>query len=156
VSWDSKRGAVLAAIVAKLQAMTLVGGYHFDVKAGSVVTDLTNIITVSETELPFFMAEFGKGSREFDSAREIQEWFPVLITARAIANGLDVHRKTQLSEYLVMDIEKALTTDITLGGKLFDLRIQAPDAPMMGLGNNNNVIVLVDVQCHLFRTYGAP
>src|SRR4051812_14763498 len=142
MAWDTLRGRVIAALVARLQTMTVLNGYHWDTKATSVVTDVANIVTVPDTELPFHLLEPAKPSqRQYDQANQLQEWMALVITTRLSAPGTDVHRKTQAGENMIGGLEKALTADITLGGLLFDLRIGPPDPPMMGLGNNNNVVV---------------
>lgn len=156
MSWDSKRGQILTAIADRLRTMTVAGGYHWTVKAEGVKTDPENILTVPETELPVFLVEFARGQREFNAANQLESFVTVLITARAAASGLDPVRKVQLGENLLADIEKALTVDITLGGLLFDLRVQEPDPTFAGFGNVNTVIVLQEVECHWHRTYGAP
>lgn len=156
MSWDTRDGQVLNALAAKLRAMTIAGGYHYDVKPTSVVTELVNILTVPETELPFFMVEPTPGGmRDWHPANELEVIFPVLITARVMANGTASDRKFQAGLNLLGDLERALTQDITLGGLLFDLRVQ-PAEPLVGLGNDNQVLVMPEVLCHYHRTYGVP
>jgi len=154
--WDTHDGQILAAIAAKLRTMTVAGGYHYDVKATSVVTELVNILTIPETELPFFMVEPTPGGiRDWQPANQIEVILPVLITGRVMANGTASDRKFQAGLNLLGDVERALTQDITLGGLLFDLRVQ-PAEPLVGLGNDNQVVVMPEVLCHCHRTYGVP
>jgi hypothetical protein len=157
MGWDSKRGQVLERVVDRLKAITIAGGYHYTVKPGSVVTDPTNLFNVAETELPFTVVEpSNRGDRDYHPANQLEEWFRVLLTTRLSAPGTDPHRKVQAGENWLMDLERTLTVDITLGGLLFDLRLMAPDAAAVGLGTNHTVIVLQEVECHFHRTYGAP
>lgn len=157
MSWDSKRGRIVEAVVNRLKAMTVAGGYHWDIKATSVYSDPVNLLNVPEPELPALSVEPSAGSRyEFHPANQMEDYFVLLITGRVTANGLAVERKHQAAENLLMDLEKTLTVDITLGGLLFDLRLRSPEPPLAEMGNGNNVIVLQELECHHHRTYGAP
>ncbi len=157
MAFDTKRGQVLSAIVARLQTMTVAGGYHWTIKATSVKVDPENLLLVPETELPVLLVEtMPNDEREFQPANELEDTFGVLITGRVTANGLTVDRKTQAGENLCGDLEKVLCVDITLGGLLFDLRVVKADPMMAGFGNNNNVIVMVELSCHQYRQHGAP
>ena len=156
MAFDYLRGKVLAALIARFQAMTIAGAYHYDVKATSVVSDPVNILTIPESELPFFLVEPSPSSREFWAGMRLKVEAHFLVTARVMANGLDPLRKVQAGENLLGDLETAIGVDITLGGLVRDVRLQEPDGPMVGMGTNNNVFVLADLAAIYTRTYGAP
>lgn len=157
MAFDSQRGKVLAALIARFQAMTVAGGYHYDVQADSVVSDPVNILTVPEPLLPFFLVEPSPSSRTYWPAMRLKIEAHFLVTARVMANdGTSPTRKVEAGENLIADVERAIGQDITLGGLVIDARLQEPDGPMVGLGTNNNVFVLVDIATMYTRTYGAP
>lgn len=156
MTFDTKRGQILGAILTRVRSMTVAGGYHFDVKAESVTSDPINVLTVPDPSLPFFLVEISPSSREFQPANRIKIKTRLLITFRAMANGTDPTRKTMLGENLYGDLEKAIGADITLGGLVIDTRLQEPDGPMVGMGANNNVFGLAELETTHIREYGIP
>jgi hypothetical protein len=156
MAFDTQRGKVLAALIARFQAMTIAGGYHYDVQAASVVSDPVNILTVPDPLLPFFLVEPSPSSRVYWPAMRTKIDAHFLVTARVLANGTSPTRKVEAGENLIGDVEKAIATDITLGGLVIDARLQEPDGPMVGMGTNNNVFVLLDILTIYTRVYGAP
>ena len=156
MGFDTKRGRALAAIADRLRAMTVVGGYHWNVRSTSVKTDPENILVMSETEYPGFLVELSDNSREFHPANELEDEFDVLITGIVAANGTAVDRKTVAGENLIGDIERTLCEDITLGGLLYDLRVVNADPPLAGMGTQNKVVVLITVTCSQHRQHGSP
>jgi hypothetical protein len=157
VTFDTRRGKVIAALAERVRAMTTAAGYHWTVKPTSVRVDPENILLVPEPELPAFQVEISPANaREFLPANELEDTFRVLITGRAVASGLAPNRKTVAGENLIGDLERVLAEDITLGGRLFDLRIVAADPVLAGFGTDNNVIVMVEVECSLHRQHGQP
>jgi hypothetical protein len=162
---DTQYGKVLAAVVARLQAIAVSRGYHVTVKPESVVSDPANPFNVPDADCPWFLVEPNTGGRrDWHPAYEVEDVFPLLITTRAIASGADPFRKMALAFNLAGDIERALTrdattqlTDVTLGGNAIDVRVQALEPPPIpGFGEDQNVFVLTRVDVHYVRQYGTP
>jgi hypothetical protein len=156
MAFDTQRGLILAALMTRVRAIQVASGYHFTVAADSVTCDPVNVITVPEPLLPFVLVEISPSQRQFQPANLVKIETHVLLTGRLMANGISPTRKTEAGEAFLADIEKSLTVDITLGGLVIDTRMQEPDGPMVGLGANNNVFVVVDVMTKHIRRYGAP
>lgn len=156
MAFDTQRGLILAALMDRIRAIQTSAGYHVDVKSDSVVSDPVNVLTIPDPLLPFFLVEISPSSRQFQPANRIQIEAHFLITGRAMATGTSATRKTELGEGLFADLEKTIAADPTLGGLVIDTRVQEPDGPIVGMGANNNVFVVLDVQTTHIRVYGAP
>lgn len=154
----SQRLAALLALQSALQGISVAGGYNYTVKAASVVLDPVSLETVNSTELPFFC--FGGPEpldRAWEAARRVKDKIKITLFARVDAPGTDLSRKTTAFENLVADIEKAIGANIHLGGVALDTRMGQPDAPAMGLGQTNIVILQAPIDIWLQqRVYGAP
>lgn len=156
MAFDSVRGKVLAALLARFQAMTIAGGYHYDIPAGSVVSDPVNLLTVPEAVLPFTLVEVSPGQRTYQPANLVMVDAEFLITGRVMAHGTDPTRKAQAGENLLADYEKAIASEFTLGGLVIDARVSEPQPPMVGMGTNDNVFVLATVKTRYIRPYAVP
>lgn len=152
----SRRGLVLANIVATLQTMSIVGGYAWTVKPESVQTDPRNVMAVAEDECPFFMVEPSpEGPRTFEPASQLRDGFRVLVTAVLFAEGGQATRKTATGETMARDLERLLTRDLSRGGYATDTRVLTPEL-LVALGADNRVVVVQEVECAIHRTYGEP
>lgn len=152
----SIRGAVLDNVCVALRAVTVAGGYRWDVRAESVQTDPMNPLTVPLDKLPFFLVEAAPtGQREFQPANALKEYFRLVITAVAMAEGLAADRKTAVGEALAADVERALCVDIERGGLCSDTRVLVPEI-IVGLGTDNKVVLVQEIECRIHRDHGAP
>jgi hypothetical protein len=155
-SYLTQRGLILEALVARLKTIRTAAGYSYDVSDQAVVSDPVNPITWPVGMLPLLLVEISPSSRAFQPANRIRIETRFLITGRALAGGSEPDRKTKAGENLIGDIETAIGTDITLGGRVIDTRLQEPDGPMVGMGTNNNVFVLLEAVTTHIREYGRP
>ncbi len=153
---DSQRLAIRKDLQASLQAMTLAGGYHWDVKPTSVVRDPVNLELVSPTETPFFvLGETEPVKREFFPALQLEDQILVMLYGRVDGFGQDA--KDDAFENVIADIEKALNVDIKRGGHASDTRLRQPFASATGLQNQTMVIFAQPIEVRLeMRTYGQP
>lgn len=156
MSFDSVRGKVLAALIARFQAMTVAGGYHYDIQAASVVSDPVNILTVPAALLPFILVEPSPSTRVYQPASLVMIDAEFLVTFRLMADGTDPTRKAQAGENFFQDLERAIASNFTLGGLVIDTRVQEPDGPMVGMGDNNNVFGILKLKTQYIRPYGTP
>lgn len=156
---DTNAKAILANLTTTLRGMTIAGGYHWDVKASSVVNDPVVLETVSPTELPFFYVSFagGDGRRDYQMNRILKERIAFIIVGRMPnANGLADDRKLETYANGVADLEKAIAVDISRGGHAIDTQLAQPDEPLVGIGQQNMVIVVQRLTVLTRRTYGKP
>lgn len=156
MAFDTQRGAILAAIMGRLRTIRKVNGHHVDVKPSSVVCDAVNPFTVPPSELPLFVVEISPSSREYHPANQLDLLTRFVVTGRILVDGTSPARKTEAGENLIGDLERALEGDTTLGGLVSDLRMLEPDGPLMGMGQANNVFVVVELEAHYTREYGLP
>lgn len=152
----SRRGLVLANVVATLKTMSVVGGYSWTVKPESVQTDPRNPMAIAEDEAPFFMVEPSEpAEREFQPANQLREAYRILITAVVFAEGSDRNRRLATAETMLRDLERLLTRDIFRGGYATDTRALEPEFSV-GFGEERRVIVAQPIECAIHRTYGEP
>ena len=156
MAWDTKRGQILEALMARVRAMTIADGYHYDVKATSVTCEPLNILLVPGPELPFFLVELSPGNRNYWPANQIEVFSRFVVTWRVDTAGTNPLRKMQAGENMIGDLERTFEADITLGGLAFDLRMDEPDGPIVGLGSDPKAVGLVELVAHHHREYGLP
>jgi hypothetical protein len=154
---DSIRGQILDDLAGALRAMTVAGGYHWNVAWESVQTDEINVLGIESERRPFFILQASPdGVREFEPANQLQERFRVLLTAIADApEGPSPDRKAATAEALAMDVERAVTVDIRRGGLCTDTRLQVPEF-LMSTGRESAVVMVVELECRIHRVYGSP
>lgn len=152
---DSNRLTIIKFYQAKLQAMTVAGGYHWNVVAASVNIDPTvNPLTVNGIDVPYFSIEpTPTGRKDYYPANQLRELLRVNIIARMDADGVDPGSRLDTIEKLGQDMEKALTVDITCGGAAVDVRLGVMQ-PVVVVGSNI-VLVIQPVEARLHRSYGA-
>lgn len=149
---------ILEALQTRLRGIDGQGNYYFAFKSGSVVLEPTaNILTLPPTECPGAVIEpTPEGSRFFMPAFRMRNQFQVSITAFADApGGTSTSRRAETWEKLIADLERAITTDITLGGLVIDMRLQEP-TPGFDLGASPRVVVVQPLVCNVIRAYGEP
>jgi hypothetical protein len=96
------------------------------------------------------------GNRDFHAANQLEIVTRFVITGRVDSPGTDPLRKVMAGENLLGDLERVIEADLTLGGKVFDLRMLEPDGPLVGLGADNRCVVLAEIEAHWHREYGLP
>jgi hypothetical protein len=155
----SVRQRIVEALQAALRAIDDSGAYHYPVNDPSQVSvdPTTNVLTSNGADLPLYVIEpTPEGSRTFYPAMQLVSEFEVNVQARMDAEDGDPTGAARLAcwENLAHDIEKALAVDVTLGGLVYDVRVQEP-RPFVGVGSN--IVILVQpVTLRLHRTYGEP
>ena len=149
--------SIQQSLATAIRAMTVAGGYTYNVQATSVMLDPVNLETLSPAMLPAFYVHIDSpGERGFLSPMRVKDRLNFTVVARADATGLAFDRKHTTFAALVADLEKALTVDITRGGLATDTKLGQPEAPLMQLGNGNIVVVVQPVSVLTYRVYGQP
>ena len=154
---DPLRLALIQHVVTTIRGINGASQYHYAVKANSVITDLTmSAPNWPVTELPLFLVEpTNQGSRLYMPAVRIKDSVQLLVTAFHNIDGTAPDRKTTANEYLIADLEVALTQDITRGGRAIDTRLGEPQ-PFMDMGSSGGCGVIVPLDIRVIRTYGNP
>ena len=156
---DSVEYDIALDLQAALQAISIAGGYNFDVEAAAVSLnpdDFTpEILLGSVLHDPFFLilGEAGRSIR-YSGANQLLELVPFTIFAATDVELLDPLSKLAAIQQLHADIETALVVDVTRGGRATDTRIvdKQHDTPT----GSRRVLVIVQVHVRLHRQYGAP
>lgn len=152
----SIRGQVLESLVEAVQSIRVSSGYQFDFDDESVQTDPVDPLTVEHGRRPFCLVEPSpSGSREFEPASQLKEFFRVLLTVVFDSDDSGAHRKTAAAETMLADLERALTVDVERGGLCSDTRVLVPEI-LVSLGRSNTVVVLQEIECRIHRTHGVP
>ena len=141
-----------------LQAISVAGGYHYDVAAAAVSIDPHDhleVLTGSLARKPFLIVEVSPGRHiQYFPGTQMRELIPIEITAATDAQALVATSRAQTFQRLCADIEKALTVDVTRNGKATDTRIL--DKRMGIMVSALRVMAVVQTEVRLHRTYGAP
>ena len=107
------------------------------------------------TLTPFFIVEVSPNRGiEYFPASQLLELIPIDITAAHDAEPLVATSRLSRFQQLCADIEKAVTVDVTRGGRVVDTLIRDKQMGMMVGGQR--VIAVVQLELRLYRTYGAP
>jgi hypothetical protein len=153
----SKRGQVLEDLCEAIRDIRVANGYHFDFAEGSVLTDPVNLLSIEQARRPLCQVEPSPtGSREFEPANQLKEFFRVLLTVVFDAEDSgQPDRKTAAAETMLADLEHALTRDVERGGVCSDTRVLVPEI-LASLGRDSTVIVVQEIECRIHREHGAP
>ena len=155
---DSLEYLSVIDIQTALKNISIGGGYNHNVDAGAVSVDPADhieVLTGALSHAPFFIVEVSPG-REigYSGGNQTREFIPLDVTAAHDAEQLDPTSRLSVFQQLCADIEKAITVDITRGGRVTDTRIVEKQMGMMVGGQR--VIAVVQLELRLHRTYGSP
>jgi len=147
---------ILLNLKTALEAISIAGGYHHDVGAVSVdPADHTEALLGTSAQVPFFIVEIATArGLQYFPASQLLERIPVDITAAHNAEQLVQTARLQTFQRLAADIEKALTVDVTRGGRATDTRIV--DKQMFMSVGGQRVLAVVQCEVRLYREYGKP
>ncbi|MBK9497040.1 MAG: hypothetical protein IPO08_21515 [Xanthomonadales bacterium] len=124
---------VWASLVTALEGIVSGSDYHSTVRF--VSTDLVNLLSLSSQQTPAFlvMADGEGAQRLFHMAGQVKETFSFVLEGRLDAPGLLVSAKADAYARMLLDVEYALTRDVTRGGIASATFIRSPKGPFMGL-----------------------
>jgi hypothetical protein len=140
-----------------LLAITVVGGYHYDVAALAVKLDPNQdveALLAPAGPRPFVVLEVKPERWEYFPASQLRLVLPV--TIYWVHDSDPTVDLSRLRTYLrgCADVERAIAVDITRGGRAVDTRIvkRTHDA----IGDGAQVWAVVDTEIITHRTFGAP
>jgi hypothetical protein len=155
---ESIRYRILLNLQAALQAISIAGGYFYDVADEGVSIDPTvNLLTAAPLEAdPFFvvMPELG-ATRRYQPAFQIRDELVFSINARKdMTDQYSRVERPLIWERLAADVEKAVRVDPSRGGLVMDTLLGEPQ-PFVGVGSPA-VLLVNTVRMPIHRTFGDP
>lgn len=140
-----------------LQAISVAGGYHFDVVATAVKLDpnhkVDDLIAPGGPR-PFVILELTPERWTYFPASQLKLALP--LTIHWVSDSTPTADDSRMQTYLkgCADIEQAMAVDVTRGGLAVDTRIvrRTFDTAVDGA----QVWAMIDVVINLHRTYGSP
>lgn len=152
---------VVAKMLTALRAISVAGGYHYDVEDTAVSADpsVSLLLAGAIGQKPIYTVspELG-GGRRYYPADQVKDTFLCAIAGRYDVDDLDPQAKITAWECMAADIEKCLAprADGTVWheGLLIDARVGEPQ-PFVAIGSPV-VLVVVPVTMTLWRGYGQP
>jgi hypothetical protein len=151
--------AIVQDVQAALQAMTVAGGYFYTVPSGAVKLDPEHQVEARELPdglRPFILIELSPLAMEFSDARggEVVVTQPLVVHWCQDIDSTDDNALLQTFLRGCADVERALTQDITRGGRAVDTRVTGCELKRVADGSGVWADVAVDIRG--WRTYGVP
>lgn len=132
------------------------GGYTYTIKPASVRLDPLNLLDTHETARPLVALELTDGGeRTFQPADMLEDERLVIISALLDVPGQRADRRITAGLRLAADLERAIASDLTLGGLAVSVRARQPEV-LMAHQTSAAVIVQMPVILQLYRPYGRP
>jgi len=124
---------VWASLVTALEGITAGADYHHTMKW--VTTDLVSLLSLNAQQTPalIVMADGEGAQRVFHMAGQIKDTLGFVLEGRLDAPGLTVGGKADAYARMLLDIEYALTRDVTRGGLASATFVRPAKGPFMGL-----------------------
>lgn len=149
---------VLLNLQTTLQAISVAGGYHFDVDDDAVSLDPDKhieLLTGSSLRAPFYIIEAPPGRRfDYHPANQLRQVLTVNVTGAHEATPLQPQTKLLRYEQLCADVERAVAVDHTRGGLATDTRVM--DQQMGVIVGGQRVLAIIELEVRLYRTFGSP
>jgi hypothetical protein len=147
---------IVKNLQAALQAISIAGGYHYDLAALTVKLDPNQdveALLTDETKRPFYVLELGTIASEYRPSMRTRITLPV--TVHAVQDSDPASDDSWLKTYLNLcaDAEQAIAQDISRGGLAVDTRVQAREFQAFG---GRQVWAMVKAEILIERTYGLP
>lgn len=148
---------VIQHLQAALQAITIAGGYHYDVAAAAVKLDPNQdveALLAPGGARPFIVIDVAPETWQYEPASQVLLALP--LTIHWVQDSDPTVDLSRLQTYLrgCADVERAIAVDVTRGGLAADTRIvkrvQNTEA------DGALVWAALDVEITVHRTYGAP
>ncbi len=147
---------IVQNLQAALLAISVAGGYHYDVAALAVKLDANQSVEdlIGDAALrPFYILEALPDQFVYQPASRVRIAMPV--TVHAVHDSDATVDESWVRTYfrLCADIEQAVAVDITRGGLATDTRIAAREFRTF---NGSQVWAMVKGSVNVPRVYGAP
>lgn len=143
-----------ASLMTALEGIVSGTTYHHTVRV--VTSDLVSLLSLSPQQTPalMVMADAEGAQRTFHMAGQIRETYPFVLEGRVDAPGGLVDAKRDAYARLLLDIEYAVTRDVTRGGIASATFVRAPKGPFMALDNSGIVQFQQRIDCVVVRRTG--
>jgi len=148
---------VVRNLQAALGAMTVVGGYHYDLAGTAVKLDPNHKVEdfiKPDGPRPFVILDLQPEDWNYQPAKQLRLVMPVRVHWVGESTVTDDTSRMRTFLCGCADIERAVAADVTRGGLAVDTRIvrrQADDST-----EGAQVWAIVDLEITLYRTYGQP
>ena len=147
---------IVQNLQAALLAITVAGGYHYDVAALAVKMDANHAVTdlIGDSALrPFYILEVAPDALVYQPSNRVRVEMPVQIHAIHDSDVTVDEDWVKVYYRLCADIEKAIAVDITRGALATDTRVQTREFQTF---NGAQVWATVKAEIRVPRLYGAP
>jgi hypothetical protein len=143
---------------AALLAMTVVGGYHYDMNRVAVKLDPNQNIQdfiLPDGPRPMMVVELGEETWDYEGARRLKLLQKLILHWINTSDATIDEDKLHVFFNGCADVERAITQDITRGGLVTDTKIRSRvlDQPPH---DGSQVWAKVGIELLSHRTYGAP
>lgn len=151
--------AIAQNVQAALQAISVDGGYFYDVDADAVKLDPEHEVesrTAPDGPRPFVLIEVSSPTFNFAEARGGEVHVTYAMAVHWVHDIDTTDDDALLTTFFrgLSDVERALTQDITRGGRAVDTRITS--ATLTPVGDAGICWAEIKVDVISWRTYGAP
>lgn len=154
---DPREYQIIRNLQAALQAISVAGGYHFDVTAVAVKLDPNHKVEdliAPDGPRPFIIVELTAERWQYFPASELKLVVPV--TIHWVSDSVPTVDESRMQTYFkgCADVEQAIALDTGRGGLATDTRIvrRTFDTAVDG----SQVWALLDAAITVNRTYGQP
>ena len=151
--------AIAKNVQSALRAMSTGAGYFYGVGSDAVKLDPdVNVedMTAPNGPRPCVLVETGAMDHDFQRSRsgEVEATLPLTIHWFHDADRTSDDALLETFFRGCADVERALTQDITRGGRATDTRVTSCD--LVPIGNSGICWAAIKVEIKSWRTYGAP
>ena len=132
-------------------------GYHYDVASMAVKLDPNHNVEqliAPDGPRPYVILEVGREAWQYHPAMELRLTLPMTVHWVSDSTPTDYDSRMQTFFRGCADVERAITQDLSRGGRATDTRIvgRTFDTAVEGA----QVWAMVDLSISLLRTYGQP
>lgn len=148
--------SVIKNLQEALQAISVAGGYHYDVEAVAVKLDPNQDVEAligDDAKRPFLVIEVHPSVFTYQAARRVSVETPVTIHAVHDSEATDDDSWLQTFMRLCADVEKAIAIDIRRGGLATIHVVEGCEFQTFG---GSQVWAMVKTRIRLERVYGTP
>jgi hypothetical protein len=148
---------IVQSLQTALRAISIAGGYHYDVASLAVKLDPDSAIEAVRASgglRPMVLLQVDAERREYQPANELREILPVVVHWVLVSAAADDDSRMRTFFRGCADVEQAISVDIGRGGLAIDTRI------VKCINNDDiegsQVWAQIEVEIQLYRQYGRP
>ena len=141
-----------------LRGMAVASGYHYTVTSVAVKLDpdqnVNELIKSNNGPRPIVILQVKPEAWDYQKSSRVRLIWPIAIHWVGESDPTDDNSRMRTYLRGCADVERAITIDISRGGRAVDTRIVT--RTMDGSIGGAAVWAIIDVEIHLYRTFGAP